>query len=74
MNIIQCHDGIIKYVADFINSDPYILERVFDTDLIDNIYGLLVADKCVFSNEIKMGLLFNDYYNSETENIYLNLN
>lgn len=72
--IKQCHDGIIKYVADFINSDPYILERVFDTVLIDNIYGLLVADKCVFSNEIRMGLLFNDYYNSETENIYLNLN
>ncbi|MBI4855613.1 MAG: haloacid dehalogenase [Acetobacterium woodii] len=72
--IEQCHQGIEKYITNFLKYDTFLLEREFDTGLIDKLFGLLVSDKSVFSNQIKKGLLFNDYYNSESENIYIDLN
>ena len=69
--IEQCHRGIMTYVKDFLKQDKYLLDRNFDIKLIDEIYGIVSSNKCIISDEIKKAFLFNDYYDSDSENVYL---
>ncbi len=71
--IQECHMGIERFIEDMMARDDNLLNRNYQNEIVDALYGLFSSNACICSEEVKKSFLFTDYYNPDSPESMLTL-
>jgi HAD superfamily hydrolase (TIGR01549 family) len=64
--IDKCHAGIREYFNDA-SAIHYGLSGHMTMNLVDELYGLFLTDRCVISDQVRNSFIFKDYYDASSQ-------
>lgn len=67
LKIEECHNGIKKFIQDYLSIYDNIINFNSDKLLVDKILGLLMSNKCIVNNKIKKFFYNSSMYDCESE-------